>query len=103
MIVDIVGAFLFFALGVIVGLNRDLFRFKPEQLPQPMATTDPDLYMYGKHKISWFQERTNVSTPGLNPKRLNSYPSLRPWWAWVFLLLCPLILNPDKRIQRLVQ
>ncbi len=73
MIVDVLGAFLFFALGVIVGLNRDLFRSEPEHLPQPMATTDPNLFMYGKHKMSWFQERTNERDPALRRLPLREY------------------------------
>ena len=76
MIVDIIGAALFFAAGVIVGLNgMDLWRLK-KPIKRPMATKDDEMFLYGKHKMEWFWRR-QYDKDVQKPISLKDYAKLR--------------------------
>lgn len=77
MIVDLVGASLFFAIGVVVGLNWFSLSKKRTRLNNPMATRDPDHFLYGKHKMAWFWMRQYDEDEGLRRLPLRKYAKLK--------------------------
>lgn len=77
MLVDIMGAILFFAAGLIVGLNgTDLFRLK-KPIKRPMATKDPNMFMYGRHKMHWFWTRQYDEDEEMRKLPLRTYAKMK--------------------------
>ena len=77
MIVDIMGSLFMFTMGVIVGVNgTDLFRLRKSIKP-PMATKDPEMFLYGKHKMHWYWTRQYDEDEKMRKLPLRTYAKMK--------------------------
>ena len=79
MFMGMLWAVMWFTLGCIATLNRDILSLKRSRLTQPMAIPDPDspTYLHGRHKMEWFWMRETEENPAYKGLSLRQYAKIK--------------------------